>query len=150
MKRLILVAAAVMAIGVSGLRAQGCDALVLPFFNGDAVRMAEYPAEKLEWRCQYARNAFYWSDTVPDGAVQKSITEVVNRQSGSRMTADVQINLNTLSYYAYNFNDMQLNYPKTNVTICFSTPGSAHPYLVLRSIDETYRRTEYPELYESK
>ena len=150
MKRLILVAAAIMAIGVSGLRAQDCNAIMLPFFNGDAERLAAYPAEKLEWRCQYARNAFYWSDTVPEGAVVKSITEVVNRQTGIRMTADVQINLNTLSYYAYNFNDIQLIYPKPNVTICFSTPGSEHPYLVLRSIDETYYRTESPEQYENK
>lgn len=145
-----MLAVMTLAIGVSGLKAQDCRAIVLPMFNGDEARLDSYPVEKLEWRCKYARNALYVSDTVPAGAVVMSITEVRNRQTGEYMTNETSIDLTTISYYAYNFNEMQLQYPKCNVTICYSTPGAEHPYLVLRSIDETYFRTEFPEMYENK
>ncbi len=150
MKRIVIFAALMLAMGAGGLKAQDCRALVLPFFNGDEESMNRYPAEKLEWRCQYARNAFYVSDTVPQGAEVKSIAVVRNRQTGEYMAKDIRIDLGTLSYYAYTFSDLQQQYSKGNVTICFSTPGSDHPYLVMRSIDETYLRTEYPEQYENK
>lgn len=150
MKRIVMFAVMALALGFGGLKAQDCRAMVLPLFNGDEERMNDYPAEKLEWRCKYARNAFYVSDTVPQGAVVMSITEVRNRQTGEYMTNETSIDLTTISYYAYNFNEMQLQYPKCNVTICYTTPGAAHPYLVLRSIDETYFRTEFPEMYENK
>ena len=152
MKRLIL-AAALLTVGVTGLWAQDaldCNTIVLAYFNGDANRLANYPDGKIEWCCQYARNAFYVSDTVPAGAEVKSISEVVNRQTGEHFAPDANINLSMLNYYAYSFHDFQLSYRETTVTICFSTPGSEHPYLVLRSIDETYRRTEFPELYENR
>lgn len=145
-----MLAVMTLAIGVSGLKAQDCRAIVLPMFNGDEARLDSYPVEKLEWHCKYARNAFYVSDTVPAGAVVMSITEVRNRQTGEYMTNETSIDLESLSYYAYTFRDQQYRYPKGNVTICFTTPGSEHPYLVMRSIDETYFRTEYPEQYENK
>ena len=139
-----------LVVGAVGLKAQDCYSIVLPYYNGDSAYLDSYPVEKLEWRCQYARNAFYWSDIVPTGAVEKSLAQVRNRQTGEYMTDGSEIDLNTISYYAYTFVDLQYEYRETTVTIYFATPGAAHPYLVLRSIDEMYRRTEYPELYENK
>ena len=140
MKRIMFFVALVAS--VMGLKAQNCEALVLPYFNGDASAMAEYPQEKFDWQCCYARAAFYVSDTVPAGAVVYSITEVVSKDDGKNLSAAFIVDLSTLSYYAYNFHDIQLRYRKCNVTIAFSTPASEHQYLVLRSIDETYALSE--------
>lgn len=140
MKRIVIFAA-VMAF-VMGLKAQNCTALVLPYFNGDAAEMATYPQEKLDFYCAFARAAFYESDTVPAGAEIYPISEVVAKADGVHLTADFSVDLSTLSFYAYNFNDIQLRYHRGNVTICFSTPVSAHPYLVLRSIEDMYAVAE--------
>lgn len=145
-----MLAVMTLAIGVSGLKAQDCRAIVLPMFNGDEARLDSYPVEKLDLRCKYSRNSFYVSDTVPAGAVVKSITEVRNRQTGEYMTNETRIDLDVLSYYAYTFRELQQQYPKCDVTICFTTPGSDYAYLVLRSIDETYSRMEYSEHFETK
>lgn len=131
----------------AGIQAQDCNAIMLPFFNGDANRMANYPPEKLDIRCRYSQNAFYVSDTVPQGAVLRSLTEIKDYTTGNYLTENFVVNLNTLSYYGYSFQDMQCHYPKADVTICFPTPKSEHPYLVLRSLTETHMRTESPEYY---
>lgn len=145
MKRIVLAALCIVAF--TTLKAQNCEAIMLPFFNGDAVKMANYPEPKFEWRCTYSRNAFYVSDTVPEDAEMRSLSELRNKMTNETLGEDFVVDLNTLSYYAYNFEQLQLQYPKGNVTICFPTPSSAHPYLVLRSLDETYFRTEFPEKY---
>ncbi len=125
-----------------GMKAQSCETIMLPFFNGDVEAMNAYPAEKLEWRCAYGRAAFYVSDTIPAGAEVYSISEVVRKEDDRNLTQDFLVDLTTLSYYAYNFGAFQLQYPKPNVTICFTTPASEHPYLVLRSINEMYAYAE--------
>lgn len=130
-----------MLLAFAGANAQNCEAIMLPYFGGDADRMAEYPAEKLDWRCRYARNAFYESDTVPLFAYVYSIAEVQNLTTGEKLTEDFVVDLSTLSYYAYNFNQLQLQYKSPKVTICFRTPASAHPYLVLRSITDMFTLT---------
>ena len=48
MKRLIITATFLVA--ALGLRAQDCEKTVLPFYNGNTERIAELPAEKLEYR----------------------------------------------------------------------------------------------------
>lgn len=146
MKRtLILVGLCLAAIG--GLRAQDCEAIMLPFFGGDKQKMHEYPAPKFDIRCRYSQNAFYVTDQIPEGAEMRSLTEIADKMTGEKLGEDFRVDLNTLSYYRYTFSNMQLSYPKGNVTICFATPASDHKYLVLRSLDETYFRTEYPEKY---
>lgn len=140
MKRIVFLAALLM--GALGAKAQSCETLVLPFFNWDVNAMNEYPEEKFEWRCAYARAAFYESDTIPAGAEVYSISEVVSKEDGNNLTQDFQVDLKTLSFYAYNFVSFQQQYPRGNVTICFTTPASEHPYLVLRSIDEMYYAAE--------
>lgn len=136
MKKIVFIAA--LMLGALGAKAQDCETIMLPYFGGNADAMYSYPQEKLEWRCAFARAAFYVSDTVPAGAKMHSITEVVAKEDGKNLTADFRVDLTTLSYYAYGFKDIQVRYPKGNVTICFPTPSSEHPYLVLRSIDDMY------------
>ena len=144
MKRIVFLAALLM--GALGAKAQSCETLVLPFFNWDVNAMNEYPEEKFEWRCAYARAAFYESDTIPAGAEVYSISEVVSKEDGKNLTQDFIVDLTTLSYYAYNFHDLQLQYFEPKVTICFKTPASVHPYLVLRSISEMYAIAESKQL----
>lgn len=146
MKRIFFIAT--LLVAALSLNAQDCETFMLPFFQGDAARLAEYPAEKLEWRCRYAHNAFYESDVVPEGAQIVSITEVTDKTTGEKLSADFQVDLSTLCYYGYDFQMVQIRYRKCDVTICFPTPASKHPYLVMRSLDETYDRTEHPERYE--
>lgn len=129
-------------MGAISLKAQSCETIMLPFFNGDVMAMNNYPDEKFEWCCAYARAAFYVSDEIPAGAEVYQITSVVSKEDGVSLPQDYQVDLTTLSYYAYNFKELQLQYPKGNVTICFATPASEHPYLVLRSLDEMYAIAE--------
>ncbi len=139
MKKLVIIAALLMA--VAGVKAQDCEAIMLPYFGNDATRMARYKAEaphKFEWRCAVARFAFYESDTVPRGADVFQITEVKDKFTGKHLPANYQVDLTVLSYYAYNFVDFQLRYPHGDKTICFATLRSAHPYLVLRSIRDMH------------
>lgn len=134
-------------LAMASAGAQNCDAIMLPYFGGDADRMAEYPAEKLDWRCRYARNAFYVSDTVPMFANVYSIADVKDIVTGENLPENFVVDLTTLSYYGYTFQQLQLQYKDTHEELCFRTPGSEHPYLVLRSLYEMYARTEAPEMY---
>lgn len=124
-----------MLLAVAGMQAQNCEALLLPYF-GSTARMAEYPADKVDWYCCFVHAAFYESDTVPASADLYSISEVQSLATGEHLSSDLVVDLATLSYYAYNFHDFQLRYPTGDKTLCFATPASAHPYLVLRSIDD--------------
>lgn len=135
MKRIVLFGLLLAAGWAAG--AQDCTALLLPYFRGNTALMATYPQDKLDWYCCYVRAAFYESDTIPTGADLYSITEVKDNVSGVALSADFVVDLNTLSYYAYNFYDgFQARYRYGDKTFCFSTPASGHPYLVLRSLDE--------------
>ena len=136
MKKIVFIAA--LMLGALGANAQNCETIMLPFFGGDVDAMNSYPQEKFEWRCNFARAAFYVSDTVPAGAEVYSIVEVSSKADGKNLPSSFVVDLSTLSYYAYNFKDIQARFPKGNVTICFSTPSSTHPYLVLRSLDEMF------------
>lgn len=140
MKKIVLLAA--LMLGAWSLNAQSCETIMLPYFGGDANAMAAYPQEKLEWRCAFARAAFYESDTLPAGVDVYSIAEVQSKADGSYLPQNYVVDLKTLSFYAYNFKEFQLRYANGNVTICFSTPNSEHPYLVLRSVDEMYALAE--------
>ena len=82
------------------------------------------------------------SDAIPAGAEVYSITAVAGKADGQHLAENYQVDLTTLSYYAYNFKELQQQYPNVNVTICFTTPASEHPYLVLRSIDEMFKMAD--------
>lgn len=130
-----------MFIAAAGVKAQDCDAIMLPYFGNDKAKMDVYKTEaayKFEWRCAFARAAFYESDTVPAGVEVFRISEVKNLSTGRFLKQNFDVNLATLSYYAYNFSEFQHRYPHVDKAVCFSTPGSRHPYLVLRSIVEMH------------
>lgn len=137
MKKLVIFAALFMAASVA--KAQDCEAIMLPYFYGNVESMEQYrdqAPEKYMIRCVYAQAAFYESDEVPAGMEVFSITDVRDRVTGAALPRDFVVDLNTLSYYAYNFGSFQVRKNSINDGACFSTPGSRHPYLVLRSVSE--------------
>lgn len=115
--------------------AQTCEEILLPYFGGDASQMEGYPQYKLDALCEFGRAALYESDTIPVGADLYSITAVYHMGTGEALPANYVVDLRTLTYYAYNFELLQLEYPHGDKTICFSTPSSEYPYLVLRSME---------------
>lgn len=137
MKKLVIIATLLMA--AVGVKAQDCEALMLPYFRGNIDRMTEYrdnAPEKFEYRCVFAQSAFYESDTVPAGAEVLDISQVYEWSTGRTLSSNVVIDLNTFSFYAYNFAQIQIRHDSVTEQTCFSTPGSRHPYLVLRSANE--------------
>lgn len=140
MKKVIfIVLVTVMAVGA---KAQDCRAIVLPMFRYDTARLDQYPADKLEYRCHFSQASFYESDTVPQGVDVYNISEVRETYGTVHLPQNYVVDLSALSYYAYNFVEFQYRYPTTETTICFSTPSSTHPYLVLRSIEDAKRMAD--------
>lgn len=136
MKKLIIVGLLVTLGFVA--TAQNCDSIVLPYFGGDVVKMEQYRSiapEKFHYRCVYSFSAFEESDTVPAGADVIPISSVQSRLTNEYLTNDFVVDLLTLSYYAYNFNSFQAAYSDGNKVLCFFTPSSTHPYLVLHSLN---------------
>ncbi|MBQ8703611.1 MAG: hypothetical protein IJ524_04490 [Bacteroidales bacterium] len=143
MKRLIpIVALLLLALSAN---AQNCESIVLPRFGYDTAAFQNYPEGKILYWCWYSQSAFYESDTVPTGADVFNISEVREAYGDNYLPQSYVVDLTTLSYYAYNFLAFQQRYPRGNVTVCFATPSSTHPYLVLRSIEETFRLTSERE-----
>lgn len=143
MKRIVLIVGLMMAFWSAG--AQNCYDIVLPRFHFDTAWMATYPQGKIDYLCAYAQAAFYESDTIPTGANVMSINQVQDKHTGEYLSSQYVVNLNTLSYYAYNFEQMQLQITDREKEFCFTTPASAHPYLVLRSLNGMMRYMEAQE-----
>lgn len=145
MKRLFLGGLLLFA-AIGSLKAQDCEALVLPYFNNNAQQMADYPQPKLFYRCTYAQEAFYESDTIPLGAIMYSVTEIKDRFTGTALTLDFVFDKATFSVYQYNFIELQNLYASEHTVLCFATPASQHPYLVFRSPSDLLARTS--QIYE--
>ena len=135
MKKIIAVAAMLMAFG--GLKAQDCDAIMLPFFKGDMQRMEEYKAvapEKFEYRCMISQSMMDVSDTIPQGALNFNINELTDILTGEKLSVSFVVDLNVMSFYQYSFYDFLTQIPQREEgIICFSTPSSEHPYLLVFS-----------------
>lgn len=118
--------------------AQNCDEIVLPHVNYDRAKLEQMPQDKIQWYCNFSRNSFFVTNEVPAGAIVHDIRDVVNKRTGAKVGDGFVVNLATLSYYAYNFDEFQYqNYDKT---VYFHTPGSPYRYLGLYTINETHRR----------
>lgn len=137
MKRLIPIVALLLLALNAG--AQDCESIVLPRFGYDTAAFQNYPEGKILYLCWYSQASFYESDTVPAGVEVFNIGEVREAHGTNYLPQSYVVDLTTLSYYAYNFQEFQQRYRRGNVTLCFATPSSTHPYLVLRSIEESYR-----------
>lgn len=119
--------------------AQNCEAIVLPLYNNDIQRLNQVPADKIEYRCVFSHFSFDVADELPSGVTALAISQVRDNYTGQFMTDDVQIDLNVLSYYQYDFSRFQILYPQQE--IYFSTPASEHPYLVLHELSDVGYRT---------
>lgn len=149
MKKYVLIAA--LMLSAAGVKAQDCEALILPYFGNNRAVMDRYPADKQDYYCMMARAAFYVSDTVPAGAEVVNFSEVQPYRGSAPLPANYVVDLNTLSYFAYNFEMFQ----KRNgfeTTVCFSTPSSTHPYLVMRSYSDMMEivNNEFRNKYERR
>lgn len=143
MKKIIVIAALFMA--AFGAYAQDCEAIMLPYFKGNVERMISYrdnTPDKFMYRCIYAQSAFYESDTIPEGTEVLNISQVKEWLTGNFLPLDIVIDLNTFSFYAYNFGQIQVRHDSVTERTCFATPGSHHPYLVLRSVNEMNELTD--------
>lgn len=145
MKKAIFTTIAILLIGWAGqTKAQDCDAILQPLYTLLGTTADEYPADKAADRCAFSHNAFYLTNDLPHGATIFRLTELTDKLTGLKVTEDFTVDLNTLCYYQYNFNEFQReDYYRT---IYFQIgPRSRHEYLAVRCYDETWRRTYYPE-----
>ncbi len=102
MKTFKLLAVVCIFCGVSGIaNAQDCHKLVSPLFSSEAYN--GMPQEKIDYYCRFARSAFYMTSTLPKDAIVYKITEVSDKKTNEKLLSAVKIDLNTFSYYAYEF-----------------------------------------------
>lgn len=114
--------------------AQNCHQLVSPHFSEDVYN--SMPDEKLDYYCRYAQAAFYKTNELPDSAIVYQISDVVNKQTNVALPQTVQIDLNTFSIFAYNFDSFQHRH--WDKEVYFETSDTTNRYLVLRSIRTIY------------
>lgn len=123
----------------SQVQAQNCDELLEPFFQLNNIDTSIYPAGKAEWRCCFARSAFYYTNSIPDNAPVYNITEVTNKLTGKNIERNFVVNIDHMSYYAYNFDHFQAINDKK--TVYFRLANGKHKYLAVRSIIDMYEST---------
>lgn len=123
-----------ICLGVT-VTAQNCHQLVSPHFPANVYN--NLPSDKVEYYCRYARAAFYKTNVLPDSAIVYQISDVVNKQTNAALPQTVQINLNTFSVFAYNFDSYQ--YQHWDKEVYFETSDTTNRYLVLRSIRTIHR-----------
>ena len=146
MKKIILMAVAFLATGLWGnLRAQDCNEIVRPYFLFNNVDSNIYPAGKLEWRCNYSKNAFYLVDRVPENAFVYDFTELTNVLTKQHPSSDYIVDLNHLSYYLFDFEKFQCQHFEH--TIYFRLKNGPKKFLAVRNIMEMTDRTERPQNY---
>lgn len=132
MRKVILLALMCTAIGSWGhVQAQNCDKLLAPYFERNNRTPEEYPIEKANQICRFARAAFYFTDKLPENAVVFNITDVTNYLTGKKISRDYVVDLEEMSYYAYNFDYFQNTNDKR--TIYFRLTNGKYRYLALRS-----------------
>jgi len=122
------------------LSAQNCEAIVLPMLNNDANQLAMFPADKIAFHCAFSYYSFQVSDTLASAAPLHDISEVKDLLTGEQVSSDVNIDLDVLSYYRYDFNRFQIMHPE--VPIYFHTRSSSHPYLVLVPVRVAEQRAQ--------
>ena len=141
MKKAILIVMLVLAVAMSAnAQTRDCRQIVLPHVAYNQAVLDAMPQEKVSWYCRFSANAFFEADTLPTGAAVYDISALTSVQSGNTLSQSFVVDLETLSYYAYNFWDFQGLNPEQ--TVYFRTPSSRHPYLGVYSVQETFIRTD--------
>ena len=148
MKKIVLTIATVLLLGVTA-NAQStqrdCNAILQDYFAVSKNNPDTYPADKAEWRCKFSANAFYLTNDVPNGSTTFLFSQLTNLVTGVHPSDSTVIDLNTFSFYTYNFHDFQAkDYYRT---IYFELKGGPYRYLAVRSWGEMFGRTDYPEQY---
>lgn len=147
MKKVLIITAAIFMLGLlNPVKAQDCEAIVGPYLTIRGLDRESYPIEKFEYFCQVSRNAFYLVNEVPEGAPVYNIRELTNNLTGKHISRDFVVNLNTLSFWEYNFMHFQVSHPY--VTIYYRLgPNNTAQYLAVRYYGEALERTNNPDSY---
>jgi len=149
MKKIVLTAIAVLLLGtVANAQNQGqrdCNAVLRDYYATSGHTPETYPPDKAADRCLFSENAFYLTDDVPDGFYIFQFTELTNKVTREHPAPVETVDLNTFSYYTYNFLDFQAR--DYHRTIYFDLDGRGRHFLAVRSYDETMGRIIEPEKY---
>jgi len=140
MKKILAMVMFALLLGVvSQLKAQDCNALVLPHVGYNQTMLDEMPAVKIAWYCAFSRNSFFFTNEVPEGAAVYNISDVVNDRTKEHLPVNYVVDVNVMSFYAYNFDHFQsLHF---NQKVYFRIGNSDYHYLGLYSYTETMTRT---------
>lgn len=134
MKNVKLLCASILICFAMTVKAQDCYKLVSPNFSEEVYNNT--PADKLDFYCKFAQAAFYKTNTLPANAIVYPISAVVNKRTNENLSQSVQINLDTFSVYAYNFDTFRYRHWKKEVF--FETSDTVNRYLVLRTEGDMY------------
>lgn len=143
MKKLFLIAFATLALGgIAHAQSQDCLTRVQPLLEQMGTTADAYPADKINHFCIFSEQAFFLTNKVPDASLVYDITDLRRWGSENRPSADLVIDLRTLSFWEYNFQEFQ----RVDRTIYFKlSKGNSHKYLAVRSYNETSILTEQIE-----
>lgn len=147
MKKIVLTAVAALLL-VTAANAQNnrdCNAILRDYFATTGNNPETYPADKAEYRCLFSANSFYLTDDAPDGYFIFQFTELTSLVDGTHPAPVTTLDLNTFSYYTYNFDYFQGKDHRR--TIYFDLDGNGRHFLAVRSYGETMDRTASPEKY---
>ena len=137
-KRMLSFATLLMIMAIGTCAAQDCESLVRPKFDGTPGVYDQLPQQKIQHYCNFAHNAFYWSDTLPQNAVTYNISDVRSKSSGQHLPQNTSIDLRSFSYYAYDFEDFQHRHYHDHIYFKVGS-GTGIRYLALRDINTIYQ-----------
>ena len=104
MKKIVFTVLVVLALGCTQkCLAQNCRAIVRPYYITQGIDSTMYPAEKEAYLCQFSQNAFFITQQVPQGVAVHDLDELTNVVTGMKAPKNMEIDLNTLSYWQYDF-----------------------------------------------
>ena len=147
MKKIVITAVTVLLLGTAA-NAQNnrdCNAILRDYFAVSGHNPETYPPDKAEYRCQFSANSFYLTDDAPDGYIIFQFTELTNLLTGAHPAPVTTLDLNTFSYYTYNFDHFQGLDPRR--TIYFDLDGNGRHFLAVRRYEEALDRTANPQNY---
>ena len=136
MKKILFAAIAIVMLTLqTRVMGQDCDAIVAPFLQQRGFSADTYPADKFEYRCHFSQNTFYFCDQVPSNAQVFDLNELTDLTSDQKVESNMLIDLNTLSYYRYNWSTFQA---RDNMHHIYFRLGfrNGHRYLALRTPGE--------------
>ena len=148
MKKIIFTVIVLFAMGWANMsQAQDCRAIVRPFYIQTGTDSTTYPIEKEEHLCLLSQNALFLTQQVPSGATVYDLSELTNIITDEKLAQNAEIDLNTFSYWGYDFYRFR---PQGKGTTVYFRIGSRsdHRYLGVRSYGEALARTDHPEQFE--